>query len=115
VIDTEVVSREGALPTVRIGSHDIVARASEPVAVGAAVKLAVRPENVVIEPVEGPIRLPATVVRETYQGPIVRYVLTVEGQEIVCERQNQAGVRRYAPGASVTIGWAPERSELLAG
>ena len=113
VIDTVVVSTDGPSPLVRIGDHEVPAFAAHPVSAGLVVKLAVRPENVVMDPPEGVVRLPAVVVRETYQGPIVRYLLDVAGQQIVAERQNQAGVRRYAVGDALTIGWDPERSAVL--
>ncbi len=86
-------------------------------AVGAPAKLIVRPENVLIGDAamsQDAIRLPATVIGETYQGAIVRYRLRVGAQDVIAERQNQSHLERYAPGSAVTVGWDPKRSAMLA-
>jgi ABC-type Fe3+/spermidine/putrescine transport system ATPase subunit len=57
--------------------------------------------------------LEARVVGETYQGAMLRYRLDLAGQEMVAERQNQAHLDRWDPGATVKIGWTPERARLL--
>jgi putative spermidine/putrescine transport system ATP-binding protein len=113
IVEVDLVSVNGEMATVRLGGREFPASARRHAASGSAVRLAVRPENVILQPAAGPVQLPARVLRETFQGPIVRYQLGFAGQTIVCERQNQAGVRRYAPGDEVIIGWDPARSHLL--
>jgi putative spermidine/putrescine transport system ATP-binding protein len=103
----------GETPVVSLGETHLSAHSETQFAGGQAVQLAVRPENVVIDPPVDYVRLRAIVTSETYQGPIIRYRADVAGQEITIERQNQAGLVRYASGAEITIGWAPQRSSLL--
>jgi putative spermidine/putrescine transport system ATP-binding protein len=52
-------------------------------------------------------------VSETYQGALVRYHLSVGGQNVVAERQNQSHIARLSPGQVIGITWDPERSEVL--
>lgn len=112
VIDATVKGREGERLAVRFGDTTALTRLpSENFAEGKAVKLVVRPENIIIG--EAGTGLPATVVSETYQGALVRYRLSVGGQEIVAERQNQSHVARLSLGQSIGVTWDPERSEVL--
>lgn len=112
VINVTVKGRDNDKTVVSFGANTILARALKgEVAPGSAAKLVVRPENVVIGRTgEG---LPATVLTENYQGALVRYRLSLGGQEIVVERQNQSNVSRFAPGEKVGVSWDPERSEVL--
>lgn len=112
VIDATVRGRDGDRLAVSFGESTALTRLpAEDLAAGSPVKLVVRPENVIIgEPGTG---LHATVVSETYQGALVRYRLSVSGQEIVAERQNQSHVERLSPGQSIGVSWDPERSEVL--
>lgn len=113
ILQATVLSVGGGMAQVKVGDHEFPASTREPVAPGTAIRLAVRPENVIIDPIDGAVRLPARVVRETFQGPIIRYVVEVAGQQVVCERQNQTGVRRFSTDEAVTIGWDPARSAVL--
>lgn len=112
VIDATVKGRDGDRLSVGFGESTALTRLpAENLAAGSPVKLVVRPENVIIcDPGTG---LPATVVSETYQGALVRYRLSVSGQEIVAERQNQSHVARLLPGQAIGVRWDPERSEVL--
>jgi putative spermidine/putrescine transport system ATP-binding protein len=61
-------------------------------AAGQRVKLVIRPENVFLDGSEvGQFRLPAVVDAKIYQGALIRYRLTVAGQRLVAEVQNQVG------------------------
>ncbi|MFB9948408.1 ABC transporter ATP-binding protein [Rhizobium puerariae] len=112
VIDVTVRGREGERLSVGFGDSTVLTRAPvSDVPVGSAAKLIVRPENVIIGAAGA--GLSATVVSETYQGALVRYRLSVAGQEIVAERQNQAHVARFSPGEAVGVSWDPDRSEAL--
>ena len=114
VMDVTVRSGGGQDMTVLIDGRPVPTWGPENLAPGQAVKLVVRPESVLIGPDETmPIRLPATVLSETYQGALLRYRLAIGGQEIVAERQNQSGNERFDPGTSVMVGWDPGRSEAL--
>lgn len=112
VIDATVRGRQGESLVVSFG--DTVALTRVPAgdfADGKAVKLVVRPENIIID--EAGTGIPATVVSETYQGALVRYHLSVGGQDIVAERQNQSHLARLSPGQAIGVTWDPERSEVL--
>ncbi|UXS41470.1 ABC transporter ATP-binding protein [Agrobacterium tumefaciens] len=112
VIDATVKGREGERLAVRFGDGTALTRLpSDNFAVGKAVKLVVRPENIIIG--EAGTGLAATVVSETYQGALVRYHLSVGGQDIVAERQNQSHLARLSPGQAIGVTWDPERSEVL--
>ncbi|MBO0662428.1 ABC transporter ATP-binding protein [Jiella sp. MQZ9-1] len=79
-------------------------------------QLAVRPENVIVDAEtlpDGVVAFPAKVVSETYQGPIVRYRIDIQGTTITAERQNQAHRPRLAVGDAVLAGWDPARCETL--
>lgn len=117
VMDVTVRRRDGVGVVLDLGGVDIQAPDNAGVAIGAAAKLVVRPENILIG--DGPtphdaIRIPAIVLGETYQGALVRYRLKIAGQDIVAERQNQSHLERFAPGAPVTVSWDPQRSFTLA-
>ncbi len=112
VIDVTVKGRDGDRLAVGFGAETALTRLpAGDLASGSSVKLVVRPENLIIsEPGTG---LPATVVSETYQGALVRYRLSVGGQDMVAERQNQSHVARLSPGQICGVSWDPERSEVL--
>lgn len=113
IVEVDVLAAAADTATVRLGDRTFLAPMRGIVAAGTKARLAVRPENVIMDPRDSAVSLSARVLRETFQGPIIRYQLEVGGQTIVSERQNQAGVRRYAPGAQLTVGWDPACSHLL--
>ncbi|MFT4162022.1 ABC transporter ATP-binding protein [Shinella sp.] len=114
VIDVTVDKGGGADMTVMLEGFPLPTRGPENLNAGQPAKLVIRPENIVIDPgADVTVRFPATVLGESYQGALVRYRLAVGGQEIVAERQNSVGNARFLPGASVTVGWDPGRSEAL--
>ena len=118
IVDVDVSASADRGLRVIFAGREFEARARAPIAPGTRAKLVVRPENVVVDASRlpaGTVTFPATVLSETYQGPIVRYRLRMGGQEVVAERQNQAHQPRFAPGAAVLAGWDPERCEALAG
>lgn len=83
-------------------------------AAGQRVKLVIRPENVFLDGSEaGQFRLPAVVDAKIYQGALIRYRLTVAGQPLVAEVQNQVGRAQPEAGSRVTVHWYPERTEIL--
>ena len=114
VMDVTVDGGGGSDMTVLLGGRRVPTRGPDNLSAGQTAKLVVRPENVVIGPDAAmAIRLPATVLSETYQGALVRYRLAVGAQEIVAERQNRSDNKRFPPGEAVTVGWDPGRSEAL--
>ena len=57
--------------------------------------------------------MPAIVDAKIYQGALIRYRLTVAGQHLVAEVQNQFGRSQPEAGSRVTLGWHPDRTEVL--
>ena len=57
--------------------------------------------------------MPAVVDAKIYQGALIRYRLTVAGQRLVAEVQNQVGRAQPEAGSRVTVHWYPERTEIL--
>jgi putative spermidine/putrescine transport system ATP-binding protein len=84
-------------------------------ATGQKVKLVIRPENVFLDGAENNVqfRLPAVVDAKIYQGALIRYRLSVAGQNLVAEVQNQVGRAQHESGSRVSIHWYPERTEIL--
>jgi putative spermidine/putrescine transport system ATP-binding protein len=84
-------------------------------ATGQRVKLAIRPENVFLDGADGraQFRLPAVVDAKIYQGALIRYRLSVAGQHLVAEVQNQVGRTQHESGSRVSVYWYPERTEIL--
>ena len=58
-------------------------------------------------------RLPAVIDAKVYQGALIRYQLTVAGQSLIAEVQNQARRPQHDPGAKVMVFWHPETTEVL--
>jgi TOBE domain len=48
-----------------------------------------------------------------HQGALIRYSLTVAGQRLVAEVQNQVGRAQPEAGSRVTVHRYPERTEIL--
>ena len=84
-------------------------------AAGRQVKLVIRPENAVS--MNRSVRVASAYQpssrRKIYQGALIRYRLTVAGQLMVAEVQNQVGRAQHEPGSHVTVYWYPERTEVL--
>lgn len=116
LLDVTVASINGTTAGLRFGdgSH-VVAPTRQGIAVGQRLKLVIRPENVFLDAPEngGAIRLPAQVDAKIYQGALIRYRLTVAGQSMVAEIQNQVGRPQHESGSRVSVYWYPERTEVL--
>ncbi len=112
VIDATVLGRDGNRLSVSFGGATALTRLPpENFAEGKAVKLVVRPENIIIG--KAGTGLAATVISKTYQGALVRYHLSVGGQNVVAEQQNQSHIERLSLGQVIGVTWDPERSEVL--
>jgi putative spermidine/putrescine transport system ATP-binding protein len=116
LLDGTVQGRTAQSVEIALADGSCVAAPSrEGLSAGRQVKLVIRPENVFLDEPErtGHVRLPATVEAKIYQGALIRYRLTVAGQLIVAEVQNQFGRAQHEPGSRVTVYWYPERTEVL--
>jgi putative spermidine/putrescine transport system ATP-binding protein len=117
IFDVTMRRRTEAGAVVELGGFEVPSSAGPSLVSGAAAKLVIRPENIRIfgedETSDLPIRLPATILSETYQGAILRYRLDVGGQVVIAERQNQSQLARFSAGQAVTVGWDPDRGKAL--
>ncbi len=116
ILEGTVASVEGAECRVRIGRAELLAPQRDGLAPGQAVGFVVRPERVLLgaaaEATGRPVGT-ATLLDRSYQGAIIRYRLSLEGQEIVSEVPNRPDQPDLPPGATVTVGWTLESGELL--
>ena len=97
------------------GEASVVAPPRKGLASGQQVKLVIRPENVLLDDDGGGglASLPGIVDAKVYQGALIRYQVSVAGQSIVAEVQNQARRPQHDPGAKIRIFWRPETTEVL--
>jgi putative spermidine/putrescine transport system ATP-binding protein len=116
LLEATVQASTGQSVELRLGDGNRVpAPPREGLAAGQKVKLVIRPENVFLDGAGGSaqFRLPAVVDARIYQGALIRYRLSMAGQHLVAEVQNQVGRAQYETGSHVTISWYPERTEIL--
>ncbi len=116
ILEATVASVDDAECRIALGDIEIAAPRRDGIAVGQPVGFVVRPERVLLgaaaEGVNGP-HVTATVVDRSYQGALIRYRLSLAGQEIVSEVPNRPDQPHLAPGSEAMIGWTLESSELL--
>jgi ABC-type Fe3+/spermidine/putrescine transport system ATPase subunit len=82
---TVVEVAPGGLVVVRTGDGSVLhARPASPLVAGAAVRLAIRPENVVLNsaPFSGPNALPGTIVEQTYLGDHTESLVETLGTQL---------------------------------
>ena len=116
ILEAQVAALSGQECRIAVGRFEFAAPRREGVEAGQAVGFVVRPERVLIgaaaQAVDGP-KATATVVDRSYQGALIRYRMTLEGQEIVAEVPNRPDQPDLADGAETVIGWTVASSELL--
>ncbi len=101
------VSREDGYGAIAIGADRLLARLGGNVTQNAAVKVALRPDNVVMAPpLPGPNQFPAKIVSRHYQGTQTVYELSILGTTI--EAMEIGSAARHAEGAQVTVALPPE-------
>ena len=108
IIDGRVVSREGELGAITVATGErLVARLGTGVDAGSAVKIALRPDNVALDPpATGPNRFKARVESRHYQGTQTVYELAVAGTRI--EALEVGSSARYEAGSDITLALPPE-------
>ncbi|AJY47910.1 ABC transporter ATP-binding protein [Martelella endophytica] len=116
VVSVTALEATDGVATYRLGDQVLKAGTRHHLGRNMPAKLIVRPENVLMGPeaeAQGVSLVTATVMDETYQGAMLRYRLSVAGQDIVAERQNQMHLARWSRGDQVQIGWAEKRARIL--
>jgi spermidine/putrescine ABC transporter ATP-binding subunit len=106
-----VVSTNATSATLRIGERALVtAERSSPLGAGAAATLSVRPEAVRVARCGGPEgsgSLRATVRETIYLGSSIRVGSEIAGEQIVWADLRDEEAADIAPGADVSLSWAP--------
>ena len=101
------VSREDGFGTIAIGGDQLLARLGANVTPNAAVKVALRPDNVVMAPpLPGPNQFPAKVLSRHYQGTQTVYELALLGTTV--EAMEVGSAARHAEGDQVTVALPPD-------
>ncbi|HEX8612249.1 MAG TPA: sn-glycerol-3-phosphate ABC transporter ATP-binding protein UgpC [Telluria sp.] len=114
-IDATLADAEGGSATVRLAGGTLVRVAADAsgAASGAKVTLGVRPEHVTIaRPGEGADGVPATVGLVEYLGDVRLVYAQVEGEHEVVLKCDP-GTEPPAPGAAITLAFAPMRTHLF--
>ncbi|QMU57708.1 MAG: polyamine ABC transporter ATP-binding protein [Boseongicola sp.] len=104
----KVVSSQGETCSLSIGTHTVSAPVRAGTNLNDEVMLAIRPERVLIaaEAKSAPdnaLQLPLKSV--TYQGAFIRFLMDLDGQELVAEVPNRFGTPDFVPGAMIDVGW----------
>ena len=106
-LDGVSVSREGEFGVIAMGGSHLTARLGGNVTPNARVKVALRPDNVVLAPpLPGPNQFTAHVVSRHYQGTQTLYQLSLLGSTI--EALEVGSAARYPEGSDVTVALPPE-------
>ena len=114
-LEGEVEGLQGRDVAARVAGATVVAISRQPLAVGARIVLAIRPEKIGFRDLSEPVpeaRLNAieAVVREvTFVGEMHRYVLELApGVVLVAKQQNRFQMKAHAPGERVMVEWHVE-------
>ena len=113
-----VVTVDSEQVRVEVDSLTILVSRGDGVTTGQPVWLVVRPESVLIGRQAAQLgvnRFEAVLKNEVYQGPLIRYLVTLGNQRtVVAQLQNTVDREHYAPGDRVLVGWNPESAAILA-
>lgn len=111
----EVVDSDATSTKVRVGSALFSTTAKEKIAPGEAVKLAIRPEKVMIGsvPVADSCFLEGNIRQITYHGNASRYVVDLPDGGSIIALQQQAAAVDLPVGSSVRAHWRPEDIHLF--
>jgi len=102
VIAGRLVSREDARGEVAVAGETLIVRLAGDTAPGSAVSVALRPDNVLLEPANaGPNQFPGRVTSRNYQGTQTVYEVSLLGQTI--EALEVGSSIRHAVGDAVTV------------
>jgi iron(III) transport system ATP-binding protein len=106
--DGKVIGVSGTFGTIEVASgHNLQALLPAGAAIGARVHVALRPDNIQLDPAPlGVNHFPAKVLAQRYQGIQTLYELLLFGNAI--EVLEVGSVARHPVGAEVTIGLPPE-------
>ena len=99
---------------VRLTSGDIAPVAHDGLAAGTDVELSVRPEAIVLVPVDAQRAIQATVEQAAYLGSTISYRLRTGGGLALTVISPKAGIR-LPVGSDVAVTWSPSEALVLGG
>ena len=105
LIQGRLVSRDGGFGTVDVAGGTLRARLPASIPAGAAVQVAIRPENIVLDAQEGPNQVPGRVVSASYQG--VQTVYTLSALDARIEAVEMGTSPRFTAGDTVAVTLPP--------
>ena len=105
LIPGRLVSRDGGFGTVDVSGGSLRARLPASIPAGAAVQVAIRPENIVLDAQEGPNQVPGRVVSASYQG--VQTVYTLSALDARIEAVEMGTSPRFTAGDTVAVTLPP--------
>src|SRR3989442_5198051 len=96
----------------------IIGPVGSTVRVGDAVRIAVRPERVLMGPSNGPVpdggsRLDGTIAEIVYLGMYTQFHIDTRLGRVVCHRLADESLDAFAAGSPLALTWEPEHAALL--
>ena len=120
-LDFRVDEIENGLAIMRLGERQrIVAPASAATRPGAQLRVAVRPERVRIEPLDGRppdggARIEGAIAEQVYLGGVTHFYVDADRVgRIISHRLPDETMGRLEPGRRVVVTWSPEHAYVLA-
>ncbi len=116
ILSTRVAEVEGDFVKLAFNGTELSAPARGALEPGRSVSLVVRPEHLLLgDEAERPglNTLRGRVLKETYQGALIRYELKVGDARLVAESQNLPGRPVYPENSEIAVGWHPVSSAVL--
>lgn len=118
ILNATVTSTDGDGCTLDIGGHSVAAPARDDITAGENVVLALRPERVLIgeeAELQNANKLQLPLKKITYQGAFIRFLLDLNGQDLVAEIANRHDVPRFEVGSKIDVGWRIDCGWIITG
>jgi spermidine/putrescine transport system ATP-binding protein len=118
-LEIEVGELVGSYALARLGEHErVVVPVGSTVHVGDAVRIAVRPERVLMGRSDGPApdggsRLDGTIAEIVYLGMYTQFHIDTRLGRVVCHRLADESLDAFETGSSVALTWESEHAALL--
>jgi ABC-type Fe3+/spermidine/putrescine transport system ATPase subunit len=119
VLELTVDEVVGAYAVMRLGEGErVIVAAGADARTGAAIRVATRPEQVQIEPVEsgspeGESRLEGTIDEIVFLGMYTQFHIDTRAGRVVSHRLADESLSALDIGSRVALHWAPEHASLL--
>ena len=120
-LELTVAELVGDLAVGRFGDGErIVVAAGAGTRVGDAIRVAVRPERIRIDPVAAPApedgsRLRGTIAEVVYLGMFTQFRVETAAGTVLCHRLADESLSAYAAGTGVVLTWPADQTAVLAG